>query len=92
MSSRAVAGTVIVAIFGSVPPPETRPAELLAEWRERDPLARFEADLQAQGIATDADLARIRDQVQRDLAEAVAFAEASPFPDPKDLLVDMFAE
>ena len=23
---------------------------------------------------------------------AVAFAEQSPFPDPKDLLVDMFAE
>ncbi len=27
-----------------------------------------------------------------DLDEAVAFAERSPFPDPKDLLVDMFAD
>jgi len=27
-----------------------------------------------------------------DLEEAVAFADASPFPDPKDLLADMFAE
>jgi L-alanine-DL-glutamate epimerase-like enolase superfamily enzyme len=27
----------------------------------------------------------------RDLAAAVAFADASPFPDPKDLLNDMFA-
>jgi hypothetical protein len=26
------------------------------------------------------------------LEEAVAFAEASAFPDPKDILADMFAE
>jgi len=30
--------------------------------------------------------------VKRDLARAVEFAEKSPYPDPKDLLVDMFAE
>jgi TPP-dependent pyruvate/acetoin dehydrogenase alpha subunit len=30
--------------------------------------------------------------VTANLDEAVAFAEASPFPDPKDLLADMFAE
>jgi TPP-dependent pyruvate/acetoin dehydrogenase alpha subunit len=34
----------------------------------------------------------IRAQVERDLRAAVDFAEASPYPDPKDLLVDMFAE
>ena len=34
----------------------------------------------------------MRERVTADLDEAVAFAEASPFPDPKDLLVDMFAE
>jgi len=34
----------------------------------------------------------IRDDVKRDLEAAVNFAEASPYPDPNDLLVDMFAE
>jgi len=34
----------------------------------------------------------IREQVKRDLEAAVDFAEASPYPDPNDLLVDMFAE
>jgi TPP-dependent pyruvate/acetoin dehydrogenase alpha subunit len=77
-----------------VPPPETRPAELLAGWsgRERDPIARFEDYLTAHGIVTDAELLAIREQVKRDLDAAVDFAEASPYPDPKDLLVDMFAE
>ena len=38
------------------------------------------------------DLRSIRDRVAADLDEAVAFADASPFPDPKDLMADMFAQ
>jgi TPP-dependent pyruvate/acetoin dehydrogenase alpha subunit len=34
----------------------------------------------------------MRKRVTADLDAAVAFAEQSPFPDPKDLLVDMFAD
>src|SRR5437667_8411553 len=77
-----------------VPPPETRSADLLAEWRgrDRDPIARFEDDLTARGLVTEAEVRAIRDRVTRDLDAAVSFAEASPYPDPKDLLVDMFAE
>ena len=77
-----------------VPPPETRSADLLAEWRgrDRDPIARFEDDLTARGLVTEAEVRAIRDRVARDLDAAVSFAEASPYPDPKDLLVDMFAE
>ena len=37
------------------------------------------------------ELRAIRDRVSAELDEAVAFAEASPFPDPKDLMADMFA-
>ena len=37
-------------------------------------------------------LADVGQTIDQDLEDAVAFAEASPFPDPKDLLVDMFAE
>ena len=75
----------------NTPPPDTRPADEIAAWKARDPIARFEAHLKAQGLITDDEVAAIRAQVKRDLDEAVAFAEASAFPDPKDLLVDMFA-
>jgi TPP-dependent pyruvate/acetoin dehydrogenase alpha subunit len=77
-----------------VPPPETRSADLLAEWRgrDRDPIARLEASLLALGTVSEGDVAAIRAAVKRDLDTAVEFAEASPYPDPNDLLVDMFAE
>jgi pyruvate dehydrogenase E1 component alpha subunit len=77
-----------------VPPPETRAPELLAQWkaRDRDAVARFEDVLIGRGLVTTADVAAIREQVKRDLEAAVEFAEKSPYPDPNDLLVDMFAE
>ena len=77
-----------------VPPPETRAPELLAQWkaRDHDPVARFEDVLIGQRLVAAADVAAIRDQVKRDLEAAVEFAEKSPYPDPNDLLVDMFAE
>ena len=73
------------------PPPETRPAAEIAEWKSRDPIARFATDLTARSLITDSDLERMRRRVQIDLEAAVAFAENSPFPDPKDILMDMFA-
>ena len=77
-----------------VPPPETRPDDLLAAWRgrDRDPITRLEDHLTGGGTVTTAELQQIRDAVKHDLDAAVAFAEASPYPDPNDLLVDMFAE
>ncbi len=75
----------------NTPPPETRPAAEIAEWKERDPIARLAVDLIAQRLITESDLGSLQRQVQADLQEAVAFAEASPFPDPRDILVDMFA-
>ncbi len=76
------------------PPPETRSAELLAEWRrrDRDPITRFEDYLTTQKVLGEADLVALRGTVKRDLQAAVDFAEASPYPEPKDLLTDMFAE
>ncbi len=75
----------------NTPPPETRPAAEIAQWKERDPIARLAADLIAQRLISESDLGSLQRQVQADLQEAVAFADASPFPDPKDILVDMFA-
>jgi pyruvate dehydrogenase E1 component alpha subunit len=75
----------------NTPPPETRPAAEIAEWKERDPITRLAADLIARRLISESDLGSLQRQVQADLQEAVAFADNSPFPDPKDILVDMFA-
>ncbi len=76
----------------ATPPPETRPSDEIASWKARDPIARLEQHALGAGALSAAEMSAIRERVKADLDDAVAFAEASPFPDPKDLLVDMFAE
>ena len=76
----------------NTPPPETRPPEEILSWKARDPIARFEQHVRDGGVLSAAEIGALRERVKADLDEAVAFADASPFPDPKDLLVDMFAE
>jgi pyruvate dehydrogenase E1 component alpha subunit len=75
----------------NAPPPETRPAAEIAEWKRRDPIARLTADLLARGLSSEGKLHDLKQRIEAELEEAVAFADASPFPDPNDLLQDMFA-
>ena len=60
------------------------------EWRERDPILRFAEHLQAEGVADDAALAKIRQTVEDELAEMVQFAEESPEPDDAALCEHVF--
>ena len=76
----------------ATPPPETRPADEIAAWKARDPIARLERHVLGRGLLSADAIGVIRAAVNADLDAAVAFAERSPFPDPKDLLVDMFAD
>ena len=47
---------------------------------------------QGVGLLSADELRALRERVSADLDGAVAFADASPFPDPKDLMADMFAQ
>jgi TPP-dependent pyruvate/acetoin dehydrogenase alpha subunit len=76
----------------ATPLPDARPADEIAAWKARDPIARLEQHVLGRGLLSAAEIAAIREGVKADLDAAVAFAEQSPFPDPKDLLVDMFAD
>jgi pyruvate dehydrogenase E1 component alpha subunit len=75
----------------NAPPPETRPAAEIASWKARDPIARFEYEVQERRVLSVPEIQALRERVSRELDAAEAFAEASPFPDPRDLLVDMYA-
>jgi len=76
----------------NTPPAETRAADEIRSWKARDPIARLEQHGLDRGVLSAAAIGTMRARVTSELDAAVAFAEQSPFPDPKDLLVDMFAD
>ncbi|MCC6533041.1 MAG: thiamine pyrophosphate-dependent dehydrogenase E1 component subunit alpha [Burkholderiales bacterium] len=72
-------------------PAETRPSTELAAWRARDPIARLASALLSRRTLTEEGLTAMRMQVRGDVDEAIAFAQASPFPGREALLEDVFA-
>jgi pyruvate dehydrogenase E1 component alpha subunit len=61
------------------------PRQLLEEWRAKDPIQRFETQLREWGILNDPEEAQITKRIADELEAAVAWAEASPFPEGKDV-------
>jgi pyruvate dehydrogenase E1 component alpha subunit len=59
-------------------------------WRRRDPVALFTARLREEGALDDAALAAFEQEVQAELEEAVAFAEAGPWEPLEDLERDVY--
>ena len=55
-------------------------------WMKADQVARLAAMLPADRRA------RIEREVEAEIADAMAFAESSPFPESQDLLADVFAD
>ena len=71
-------------------PEEYRTKEQVDEWRKRDPLAVFGAQLvEAQILSADERERMDRETVQR-IDAAVAFADASPHPSPNELYDDIY--
>jgi pyruvate dehydrogenase E1 component alpha subunit len=61
------------------------PRELLEEWRKKDPIQRLEARLREWGLLDEAAEARVTNRIADELEAAVVWAEASPFPEGKDV-------
>ena len=59
---------------------------------EYDPIPRFETRLLGEGIATEAELEKIRDAARKELADAIAFAEASPDPAPGSMFENVYVD
>jgi acetoin:2,6-dichlorophenolindophenol oxidoreductase subunit alpha len=57
--------------------------------RERDPIARLENELEAAGLFAQRE--RLMAEVEAEVAAAVAFAEASPYPDPSEVTAHVYA-
>ncbi len=61
------------------------PREMLEEWRKKDPIQRLEARLREWGVLEEEGEARMTKRIASELEAAVAWAEASPFPEGKDV-------
>jgi len=73
-------------------PDEVRPEQEKDTWMARDPLKKFAGYLVEQNLATQQELSEIDEKVQRQIDDAVAYAESSPEPDPNDLYRYMYAD
>ncbi len=62
------------------------------EWKPRGPIERFQKKLLLTGTASQEDIQRITDRVEKVVDEAVQFAESSPAPDPSELYKDVVVE
>ena len=71
---------------------EYRPAEEVEAAKQRCPILLFSQQVVATGFIDEAELNRIAGEVQRDIDEAVAFAQSSPLPEPEEALNDLFAQ
>jgi pyruvate dehydrogenase E1 component alpha subunit len=69
---------------------ETRGAAELSAAKERCPIRRLAATLQANGVLTAEALGLLERDVEEDVLEAVQFADASPDPEPGEALSDVW--
>ena len=67
-----------------------RDEDEVAEWKAKDPLPRFESKLLELNALTQEKIEAIKNTVETQLADAVGFAEESPFPDPSELTEDVY--
>ncbi len=68
------------------------PKALIDAWRQRDPIERFEHHLIAEGIISPERAQAIREEALAEVDAAQAWAEASPPPDPAELLDRVYCE
>jgi pyruvate dehydrogenase E1 component alpha subunit len=71
-------------------PEQYRSKEEVATWRERDPISSFGSLLLREGVIEEGETERIDAEAMAQVDEAVAFAEASPFPAPESLYDDVY--
>lgn len=68
-----------------------RTKEEISEWRDKDPIVRFETELRESGLLDDAAIDAVRADALERMRQAVREANAAPDADPSDLLAAVFA-
>ncbi len=66
------------------------PEHLWAEWAKKDPIDRLERLMLERGWAVQEQIDQVRADIDREVDEAVEWAEKSPYPDPSELLDNVY--
>lgn len=61
-------------------------------WQKRDPILALKNRMIADGLASEEEMDAVNREVEREVEEAVAFADESPFPEPDALYEDVYGE
>jgi pyruvate dehydrogenase E1 component alpha subunit len=64
----------------------------IAEWRERDPIGLYAARLRGAGLLDADQEQQLWRRAEQEVADAIAFAEASPDPDPTALAEHVYTD
>ncbi len=67
-----------------------RSEEEVAEWKEKDPIPRFEKKLLEMNVLTTEKIEEIKKGIENALSEADKFAEESEWPDPSEVTEDVY--
>ena len=69
-----------------------RTKEEVEKWQEDDPIGILERHILSEKIADKDELEKIDKAIEKELDEAVHFAETSPLPTPEELYTDIYVE
>jgi pyruvate dehydrogenase E1 component alpha subunit len=73
-------------------PERYRQSEEIKKWEESDPIGIYHRFLTGEGIISEEELDEVEARVERDVEEAVQFAESSPEPEPSALFENVYVE
>jgi TPP-dependent pyruvate/acetoin dehydrogenase alpha subunit len=74
-----------------IDPANYRTQEELESWKRRDPVPRYERLLMERGVIDEGYKQNTLQRIEREIEEAIEFAERSPHPDPSEVLEDVYA-
>lgn len=73
-------------------PQKYRTKEEVEEYKQRDPIEQVLATIRENNILTDEEIEEIGKNVKQKVADAVKFAEESPWPDGQDAFKDVYIQ
>ena len=68
-----------------------RTQEEVDSWKEKDPIKTWPARLIKEGMATEEEIKKIDDEVEKTLEDSIEFAKKSPLPEIEDAFKYMYA-